>query len=596
MKIVNLFCALFLLLSITTYSQDLKTAKNLTLSQRFEDAADMYKALITADPNNSDVYFYYGSNILDEYINDPYSNSRADAAREASDLFMEGLKIDSLSPLNNIGLGMIALFSKKDTTLANKYFAKAEKTLPKKAKNYTPKNLETLVKLSTAELYSETPRFQKALNYATQATTINDQNPEAFLALGDIYIANNQPSEGIKNYNRALYLDQQNVALLTKIGYIYIRARNLTESRNYFEKAKTIDSTFAPLYKGLGEAYSMAGRYDFAKQNYKKFLTLSGNNVPAKVSYITSLFKAKDYKETLIQIEDVQKIDNSRNYLNRIGAYSAYEKKPGDYKLALKYIETFFANTTPEKIITRDYAYYGRILIKLKQDSTSIDKGIQMLHKAYEMDTTDMDIVDELGTAAYYNNHYNVAVEMLNEKIASGSAVTNDYMQLGKTYYKMKAYGKADTVFTTITQKEPENLQAYVWIANTYASMDPDSKEGLAFPKYEKVVQVGMADSVKYVNEISDAYSYMGSFYLFAQKADLDKAEYYYRKMMALDPNNKKLQIKGYKTLGIIYTKRKNYSEAIANYNKVVALDPNDVDAPKAIEGLKKAIEAAKQQ
>jgi tetratricopeptide (TPR) repeat protein len=596
MKIVYVFCALLLQISILSNSQDLNTAKNLTLSQRFEDATDLFKKLLTAEPNNSDIYYYYGQNILDEYINDPFSNSRADAAREASDLFKEGIKIDSLNPLNHIGLGMIAVFQKKDTTLANTYYTRAEKTLPKKVKNYTPKNIETLVKLSTAELYAENPRFQKALNWAEMAKLAAPNNPDVFIALGDIYITNTQPSLAITNYNRALYLDPQNVLLLTKIGNIYIRARNLTESRNYFEKAKAIDSTFAPLYKGLGEAYSMAGRHDFAKQNYKKFLALSGDNVPAKVSYIGSLFKAKDYKETLVQIEEVQKIDNSRNYLNRIGAYSAYEKKPADHKLALQYIEKFFENTPLEKIITRDYAYYGRILLKLKQDTTQTIKGIEMLQKAYQMDTTDMDIVDELATAAYYNNEYPVAVEMLNKKIAAGNATTNDFMYLGKTYYKMKEYGKADTVFTGITQKEPDYLQAYVWMANTYASLDPESKEGLAKPKYEMVIQKALVDTVKNATELFDSYSYMGSYYLFSPKPDLDNSEYYYHKIINLDPSNKKWQIKAYKSLGIIYTKRKNYPQAILNYKKVLALDPNDPDSTKAIEGLNKAIEAQKQQ
>lgn len=596
MKIVYFFCALLLQISLAGNSQDLNTAKNLTLSQRFEDAAEMYKAILKSEPSNSDVYYYYGKNILDEYINDPYSNSKTDAAREATDLFKGGIKVDSMNSLNYVGLAMVAVFNKKDTNLANSYYARVEKELPKKAKKYTPRDLEILVQLSTAELYAETPRFQKALNWANLATTINDQNADAFIALGDIYISMSQPSPAIQNYNRALYLDPKNVLLLTKIGNIYIRARNLTQSRNYFEKAQAIDSTFAPLYKGLGEAYSMAGRHDFAKENYKKFLELSGNNIPAKVSYIASLFKARDYKETLIQIAEVQKIDQSRNYLNRIGAYSSYEKKPADYNLALTYIEKFFAQTTPEKIITKDYAYYGRILLKLKKDSAQIAKGIEMLGEAYKMDTTDMDIVDELATAAYYNNVYPVAVDMLKKKIENGDATTNDVMFLGKTYYKMKEYGKADTVFTGITVKEPDYLPAYVWIANTYASLDPESKEGLAFPKYEKVIEKASVDTVKNAGELFDSYTYMSSYYLFSPKPDLDKAEEFCNKMISLDPKNKKWQIRAYKSLAIIYTKRKNYSEAINKYKMVLELDPNDPDSPKAIEGLKKAIEAAKQQ
>jgi len=595
MKIFYLFFALFLQLSFSSFSQDMITAKNLSQSQRFEDAAGIYKELINKEPANGDVYFYYGENILSEYLNDPYSNSKNNAAKEASDQFKQGIKKDSLNPLNYIGLAMVAVFEKKDTSLANTYYAKAEKTLPKKIKNYTPKNIETLIKLSTAELCADKPRFAKAIAWGKKATLISETNPEVFIAMGDIYISKSDPSSAMKNYNRALYLDPNNVLLLTKIGNIYIRAKNLNQSRDYFEKAKAIDSTFAPLYKGLGEAYSMVGRHDFAKLNYKKFLDLSGNNIPAKVSYINSLFKARDYKETLNQIEEVQKIDNSRNYLNRLGAYSAFEMKPANYDLALKYIEKFFENTTPDKTITRDYAYHGRILLKLKKNDEQVNKGIDMLKTAYQNDTTDMEMLDELATTAYYNKNFTLAVEALEKKIELGQANTNDYMYLGKTYYQMGEFNKADEVFTMITKKEPDYIQAYVWIANTYASMDPESKEGLAEPKYETVIQKALTDTVKNKGELYDAYSYMGSYYLFSPKADFDKSEIYCQKIINLDPKNKKMLIKSYKTMGIIYTKKKDYPRAVTFYKKALALDPSDTDTSKTIEGLNKTIAAQKE-
>ena len=76
-----------------------------------------------------------------------------------------------------------------------------------------------------------------------------------------------------------------------------MRSRNLNEAKNYFEQAKEIDSTFAPLYRGLGEMYGLGGFANLSKANFKIFLDLSGNNIPAKVQYVNSLFKAKDYKE-----------------------------------------------------------------------------------------------------------------------------------------------------------------------------------------------------------------------------------------------------------------------------------------------------------
>jgi tetratricopeptide (TPR) repeat protein len=572
---------------------DISKAKDLITSQRYEDATEMFKELIQQQPNNGDVYYYKGINIIEEYVNDPYSNSKANVIKEANAAFQEGLKRDSLNPLNQIGLGLVILFDKGDTLQANNYFKKAEVTIPKKAKQYTPKTIEVLLNLAEAELYAAKPRTNRAIRFCELAKAATEEtNPEVFITLGNVYIAANQPSPGIMNYNKALYLDPQNKLLMVNIGNIYIRARNINESRSYFEKAKAIDSTFAPLYKGLGEAYNMGGLYKLSKENYKRFLELSGNNIPAKVSYINSLFKSKDYTETLLQIEDLFQSDKSRNYLNRLAAYSAYDKKPADYDKALNYIEQFFANTTPDKIITKDYIYYGHILLKYNKDSIKVDKGLEMLVKAYEEDPTNSEILDEVAVSAYFNKRYDMAIEMLNKKITEGQANTNDYMYLGKAYYMTKDYQKADSVFTSVTVKEPANVQAYLWIANTYFSLDPNSEEGLAYPKYEKVIEVAQIDTAKYKNELFESYSYMGSNFLLAKKPDYEKAANYYQKMLYLDPANKKWQTKGYLSLGVIYTKRKEYNTAISYYKKAQVLNPGDADIQKTIDGINKAIAA----
>ncbi len=594
---ILLFITIICIANFTKAQGDLVTAKNLTLSERFEDATIMYKSLLQKEPNNGDIYFYYGANILDEYISDPFSNSKSNVVKEANSIFQDGLKKDSLNPLNNIGLGMTILFDSGDTLKADKFLKKAEATLPGKIKKYTPDNLETALNLAKAELYAKNPRIKKALAYAKNCQTFtNDLDPNVFITMGDIYIAANKPSEAISNYNRALYLDEKNVLLLVNIGNIYIRARNINESKSYFEQAKEIDSTFAPLYKGLGEVYTMAGLYKYSKINYKKFLELSGNNVPAKVMYINSLFRSKDYAETLIQIEELQKIDNSRNYLNRLAAYSAFDKKPSDPEKALTYIETFFKNTTPDKIIPKDYVYHGRILVKLGQeDEQKMSKGLEILKKAYDDDNTNTEIMNELASSAYYSKRFPLAIEMYSIKVNSADAVTDDYMFLGKTYYQAGNYIKSDSVFSLLSKKEPDYLQAYVWIGNSRVKMDPDFKEGLAFSNYEFLIQKGLTDVNKYKKEIMEGYSYMSSFYLFSPKPDLNKAEEYANKMINLDPANKSWQVKGYKTLALISTKRKDYSQAVTFYKKVMTIDPSDADAKNAIEVLNKAIAAQKE-
>jgi tetratricopeptide (TPR) repeat protein len=571
------------------FSQDLNTALKYSQGERYEDADSIFKQVLKSNPSSGDVYFYYGENILKAYTADPYSNSIDNVSKDAIAIFKNGISSDSLNQLNYVGMGMVILLEKNDTLAADVYFKKAESKFPKNKKKYTEKNIITLIKLGEAQLYAKNPRYMKSVAYLEKAKEIAPKNTDVYVALGDVYVDQNNASIAVTNYNKAVYIDPKLAIPLVKIGNLYMRSRNLEEARNYFEKAKTIDSSYAPLYKGLGEMYSLSGHDNFSILNYKKFLALSGNNIPAKIQYLISLFRAKKYTEATSLVEEILNYDKSRNYLYRLAAYSSYEKKPADYQKALKYIELFFKNSPPEKVITKDYAYYGRTLLKLK-DTSLVDKAFEKLMIAYKLDTTDQELVSDIATNAYSNKKYNLAIEMLNKKIKYGKSGLNDFMFLGKAYYQTSQYDKAIATFDKALGLDPENMQALTWKASTNVAIDPDSKDGLAKPIYEQIIQKGMTDTVKYIRELYDSYSYLGSFYLFI-KSDLTSAEVFYQKLVNLDPKNNNWIIKGYSSLGVIYHKRKEYVKARNYYNSVLKYDAKNVNALKAVDALTRIID-----
>jgi len=583
-------------------AQDLKNAIKLAISERYEEANDAYQKIIKAEPNNGDAYFYYGENILNSYIADPYSSPLADVCANSKSIFQKGLQADSTNKLNDIGLGMVVLLEKNDTTRANYYFNKAESTFPKNKKKYTEKHILMLVKLGTGQLFAKVPRYKKAVAYVELAKEVAPNNPDVYDALGDIHMSKNDASSAIANYIRAVYLNPTSPVYQVKIGSIYTWARNLKEALTYFEKAKSIDSTFAPLYTGLGALYYMNGNYKLSQYNYKKFLDLSGNNTAAKVKYANALFKSKDFDGALTEIAEILTVDKSRPYLYRLGGYSAFDKKPADYLKALSYLNDLFKNMPSEKLILSDYLYYGRTMVAAKpQDTVLVDKGFGMMLKAYQMDTTNVKLFAEMVDFSQRLKRNKVTSELLTIKIENGKATASDYLSLGKLYYQTKQYGKADSTFTKLTKVEPNNVQAYLWIANTAFNLDPDSKLGIAKPKYEKVVEKASSDSVKYAQELFNAYSFLGSYYLFGPKQDLNNAIKYNQKILKLDPKNPQStqwKVRAYFSLGIIYSNKnmKKYEEAKGFYKKVLELDPNNKDAQKSIEDINKVLKSIKEQ
>jgi len=337
----------------------------------------------------------------------------------------------------------------------------------------------------------------------------------------------------------------------------------------------------------------MARRHDLAKQNYYRFLQLSGNNTPAKVRYGNSLFRSKDYDGALTVIKEVLQVDKSRNYLNRLAAYSSYEKKPQDLENALVYIEDFFKNASQESIIPRDYSYYGRILFKIaKNDSLMQNKAFVQLQKAYELDPSDASLLSEMASDYYYTRRYSDAIRMFALKASKGKADKGDAMLVGKAYYQMNELPKADSVFSAIIAEQPDNMQAYLYLARTYSNMDPTSESGLAIPKFAQLINKAASDSVKYKQELYEGFSYMG--YSNLLKKEYEPAKLWYNRLLHLDAKNKDWQIKAYNSLALISYREKNYVETKNIYQQILVLDPTDAKVKQAIKDLEKVIAAGK--
>jgi len=598
--IAFLICCLF---SLSAWSQqDLNSALKLSNSEQYEEAEKVFEGLVKTNATNGDVYYYYGETLIKDYLSDTFSNSLDEYARKAETLFQTGIKQAPGNVLNLVGMGAVTLLMTSDTTKANPYFEQAELAVPLKLKkkDFLPQHAVILTKLAAAQMYGRVHRFKKAYDYLNRAKVINPADPNIFLTMGDVYIKQNDATSALYNYNQALIKDPTSPIPKIMIGNIYMRVPNINAARPYFEEALQIDSLYAPVYRSLGELWTMAGRYDLAKQYYYKFVIRSGNTTPAKVRYGNSLFRAKDYAGALSVIEEVLKVDDSRNYLNRLAAYSCYDKKPQELEKGLNYIETFFKNTDPENIITRDYLYYGRILYRLaKNDSVMLDRAFTQLKKAYAMDETDKALLSEIAMNYYYSRRYTDAIETFQLKAAKGQADKNDPMLIGKAYYSLAMASRspqdidnADAAFSKIVADDPGNIEAHLYLARSVSLRDPESKQGLAAPKFEALIALVGSETEKYKQVLNEAFSYMGYYNL--QKKDYEASRSWYDKLLNLDAKNKEWQIRALQSMALTCYREKNYVAARDYYQRILVVDPNDAVSKKAVNDLTTVINAAK--
>ena len=503
----------FLAFSATALSaQTINDAIKLSDNELFESAQSAFGKLIQVEPANGDNYFYLGENFF-----------RMENPDSAKITFQKGIEIAPENPLNYVGLGKV-LWYKNDTT-AKSSFAKA--LVLSKSKNAT-----VLLKIAEVYIKSDKKNLSEAFVLLNLAAKKEPKNPEIFILMGDAFLEQANGSQAIIYYEKASALDPASTKAILRTGQLYGRARNYDLAFEYYQKANAMDSSFAPAYREKAEFYYHAQQFEKAISQYKKYLQLN-NNLSARVRYASFLFLNKDYANAISEIHEIQKQDTSKVVLYRLLGYSYFET--GDYANGMLNINKFFERVEKSKVkvLPSDYQYLGKLLSKTGQDSLAI----VTLTKAIELDSTQIDLYNELGTLHYKLKKYPQAIAAFEKRIQlrnGGSA--NDYNALGRAYYFNKEYHKSDSIFAKIVEAKPELAIGYFWRARSNSKLDPETKTFAAKPYYEAFIEKAQSDVAKNKKDLIEAYSYMG--YYFAANKDYSSAKTIYTKVLELDPEN----------------------------------------------------------
>jgi tetratricopeptide (TPR) repeat protein len=513
----KLWIACLVLNSVIVGAQNLKDAIKLSENEQFYAATRVFKNLIQQQPTLGENYFYMGENY--------FYSEKLDSAELC---FKKGAEVNSSNPINYVGLGKLEWIKGNEESAKNNFNKALE----------ISKNKNALVLMKIAECYTQSEKkdLMSAFTFLTKAQMLDPKNPEIYILMGDAYLEdNNNGTKAIENYEKATEFDKSSVKAILRIGKLYSRARNYNLALDYYKKAALVDSSFAPSYREQGELYYLAKQYPVAKAKYKRFLELSGNNLDARARYASFLYLCKEYPNAIAEINDIQKLDSANNILNRLLAYSYYET--GDFTNGIKMSNVFFRRADKEntKLLAQDYEYAGKLNLKTNNDSI----GIEKLKMAISMDNSKIELYSEIGASYLKQKRYNAAVETYLIKATAGKASANDYFSLGKAYFQLKDYVKADTSYAQICISNPTLPLGFLWRAKANTYLDPNSEKGLAKPFYEKFISLVKPEELeKNKKDLMEAYSYLG--FLAMKQKDNVAAKSHWQKLLDLDPNNDK--------------------------------------------------------
>lgn len=504
---------LIFLLPLGAFAQTLKEGLRMKEVDRFENAKKIFRNLHQASPSAEHAY----------HLGDLYYT--LDNPDSAALYFNEGIKLDPSFALNHVGLGKVVY--PENAQEGKNHFSKALELT---------KSKDAAVLSAIAEFYISFDKLEvpQAFGLLDAAAKIDKKNPDILLLKGDGYWKIYDGSKALAQYEAALQMNPKYVKTIMKLGESYKNVKNFNRALEYYNQALALDPQYAPAYREMGDAYYRNKQYDKAIESYKKYVAMADPNDNVNLKYAAFLIQNRDFANALDLLKGMENKKDVNPAVYRLLAYAYYEN--GDNDKGLENMEKFLSKTDSKKYISADYEYYGKLLAKAGKDSLAVVN----LETALGKDSSRWDLWGELASIYVKNRDFGKAITAYEHKIKK-APTTQDYFNLGMSYYYEKRYSEADTTFGTLIKYLPTYAHGYLWKAKAKSSLDPTQEKGLAKPYFEKFIELTRNEAAKNKKDLLTAYDYLGSYYLTVRN-DKAKAKEAYLKMKELDPGNERAE------------------------------------------------------
>jgi tetratricopeptide (TPR) repeat protein len=369
-----------------------------------------------------------------------------------------------------------------------------------------------------------------ALAQLQKAKALAETDFKTFMLLGDYYLLENQGGSCASAYEDAGTLNPASGAPWYKHALLFMRTKNIPVVEEDLKKSITADPQYALAHKELGELYYLKKDGANAVKHYETYLGLSDS--PEKKSefiHAYYLFMAKDYAKANQVFKPIsEKKDVTASTLK---FYARSLSEAGNLAESQTIFEKYL--NAKDSVDASDYSSYAALLLKQKKDSLAAIA----FQKSLNLDNNQPVIHQTLMDYYFKAKRYPECAKACRAAIKiRKQPFFNDYYNLGRSLYLDHKYAEADSAFAKTIELQPKITLPYVWAARSKGAQDEELKDGLAKPFYDKIVEIGEQDKEKNKKDLSDAYKYMGSYYMIKQ--DNKTAKGYWEKVLELYPDD----------------------------------------------------------
>ncbi|MCP4678484.1 MAG: tetratricopeptide repeat protein [Deltaproteobacteria bacterium] len=242
-------------------------SRALTLHQggRLQEAAELYKQILEADPDNTETYHLLGV-LMDQAGNHELSVSLISKAIELGPVQAEYF--------DNLGLAYKAL-GNLDAAL----------TSHKNAVELDPHSTSAFFNLALT--LQTLNKWQDAIDNYLAAISLDPGFERAYVNLAMAYVQTGNLEMAIENYNKALAVNPSGVSIYCNLG-IALRAKGDAKGAiECYKRAIEYDPNHAEIHKiynNLGNALNLEGELDEAAECFQKALSMEADSADSHIN------------------------------------------------------------------------------------------------------------------------------------------------------------------------------------------------------------------------------------------------------------------------------------------------------------------------
>ncbi len=364
---------------------------------------------------------------------------------------------------------------------------------------------------------------------------------EAYLLEGDIEAVKDDGGAAASWYHQATQIDPNEPMGYIKYARVY-RKISPTESAEMLERLRAARPDY-PVDAVAAHFFFQANNYDQAVEYFAKANRGSLNEDNLKEYALAAYYTGQHDKSLEIAKYGLEKFPRSA-VLNRMAFYNSLVAE--DYNGAISYADKLMNQSDSAEVSPRDYLNLGYSNLGAK----SWDAAISAFQQSLQM-RENPEAYKALAQAYSGKGAHASAVEQYNKYLATvSSPKAEDYTGLADIYQAIAsdenteeadtkmALRKADEAYAKVCEMNP-TAKFYVYKrAQINAQLDPENKEGLAKPYYERLISLVQSgtqgeNDVVYLKR---AYRYMAIYYY--TKQDLSNAKSWAQKLIELEPDN----------------------------------------------------------